>query len=99
MKIVGAFTHYHGPDFHRVAVKEQDYVPESATLMHAKLTNPLKQGEQLAEKLRKSKRKQLQSKTRGVLYGNVTPRERSVSPMFTGLQVKRIAATDDQPAG
>ena len=99
MKIVGAFTHYHGPDFHRVAVKEQDYVPEATNLMHAKLTNPLKQGEQLAEKLRKSKRKQLQSKTRGVLYGNVTPRERSVSPMFTGLQFKKIAAIDDQPAG
>ena len=42
MKIVGAFTHYHGPDFHRVAVKEQDYVPEAASLLHAKLTNPLK---------------------------------------------------------
>ena len=65
MKIAGAFTHYHGPDFHRVGVKEQDYVPEAASLLHAKLANPLKQGEQLAEKLRKSKRKQLQSKTRG----------------------------------
>ena len=99
MKIVGAFTHYHGPDFHRVAVKEQDYVPESANLMHAKLTNPLKQGEQLAEKLRKSKRKQLQSKTRGVLYGNITPREKSVSPMFTGLQVRKYAALENHPAG
>jgi len=75
------------------------YVPESANLMHAKLTDPLKQGEQLAEKLRKSKRKQLQSKTCGVFYGNVTLRERSVSPMFTGLQVRKIAAIDDQPAG
>ena len=85
MKIVGAFTHMRSPDFHLVEVKEKDYVPESANLLHAKLTNPLKQGEQLAEKLCKSKRKQLKSKTRGVLYGNVTPRERSVSPMFTGL--------------
>ena len=65
-------------------------MPEHSSLLHAKLTNPLKQGEQLAEKLRKSKRKQLQSKTRGVLYGNVTPRERSVSPMFTGLQVEKL---------
>ena len=92
MKIVGAFTHYHGPDYHRVAIKESDDVPESANLLHTKLTNPLKQGEQLAEKLRKSKRRQLQSKTRGTLYGNVTPRERSVSPMFTGLQVRKFPA-------
>ena len=99
MKIAGALTHYHGPDFHIVEVKERDYVPESANLMHAKLANPLKQGEQLAEKLRKSKRKQLQSKTRGVLYGNVTPRERSVLPMFSGLQVRKLAVLDDHPAG
>ena len=80
-------------------VKERDFVPESANLMHAKLANPLNQGEQLAENLRKSKRKQLQSKTRGVLYGNVTPRERSFSPMFTGLQVRKVPAIDDHPAG
>ena len=92
MKIAGAFTHYHGPDFCRVDVKKKDYVPESANLLHAKLVDPLKQGEQLAEKLRKTKRKQLQSKTRGTLYGNVTPRERSVSPMFTGLQVRKFPA-------
>ena len=81
-------------DFHWVEVKEKDYVPELDNLMHAKLTNSLKQGEQLAEKLRKSKRKQLQSKTRGTLYGNVTPRERSVSPMFTGLQVRKFVEKD-----
>ena len=92
MKIAGAFTHLHGPDFHLVEVKEKDYVPESAGLLHAKLVDPLKQGEQLAEKLRKNKRKQLQSKTRGTLYGNVTPRERSVSYMFTGLQVRKFPA-------
>ena len=42
MKIVGAFTHYHGPDYHRVAIKESDDIPESANLLHTKLTNPLK---------------------------------------------------------
>ena len=98
MKIAGAFTHQRNTDFRWVEVKERDYVPESANLMHAKLTNPLKQGEQLAEKLRKIKRKQLQSKTRGVLYGNVTPRERSVSPMFSGL-IRKLAVFDDHPAG
>ena len=67
-------------------------MPEHSNLLHAKLANPLKQGEQLAEKLRKSKRKQLQSKTRGTLYGNVTPREQSVSPMFNGLQVRKFPA-------
>ena len=69
------------------------------TLLHAKLASSLKQGEQLAEKLRKSKRKQLQSKTRGVLYGTVTPRERSVSSMFTGLQARKFAALENHPAG
>ena len=59
MKIAGAFTHMRSPDFHWVEVKEKDYVPESANLMHAKLTYPLKQEEQLAERLRKTKRKQL----------------------------------------
>ena len=98
MKIAGAFTHIHGPDYKWEKVNEGDYVHEHSNLMHAKLTNPLKQGEQLAEKLRKSKRKQLQSKTRGTLYGNVTPRERSVSPIFTGLQVRKFAL-DTHPDG
>ena len=53
----------------------------------------------LAEKLRKSKRKELQSKTRGALYGNFTPRERSISPMFTGLQVKKFPAIDSALSG
>ena len=44
--------------------------------------------------MRNRKRKDLQSKTRGVLYGNVTPRKRSISPMSTGLQVKKFPAID-----
>ena len=59
MKIAGSFTHIHGPHYRWEKTKEQDHVPESAGLMHAKAVDPLKQGEQLAEKLRKSKRKQL----------------------------------------
>ena len=74
-------------------------MPESASLMHVKSIDPHKQGEQLAERLRKSKRKELQSKTRGALYGNVTPRERSISPMFTGLQVKKFPAIDFSLSG
>ena len=48
----------------------------------------------MAVDMRKTKRKELQSKTRGALYGNVTPRERSISPMFSGLQVKKFPAID-----
>jgi hypothetical protein len=92
MKIAGAFTHMRSTDFHWVEVKEKDYVAESANLMHAKLANPLKQGDQLAEKLRKTKRRELQSKTRGTLNGNEAQQARSVSPMFTGLQVRKFPA-------
>ena len=90
MKIASSFTNINGEDYQWARIKEKDYVAESARLMHAKVADPLKQGEKLAEKLRKSKRKQLQSKNHGMLYGNVTPQERSVSPMFTGLQVRKF---------
>ena len=60
--------------------------------MQSKNRNQMRRGEQLAVDMRMSKRKELQSKTRGTLYGNVTPRERSVSPMFTGLQVRKFPA-------
>ena len=60
--------------------------------MQAKNKDQMRRGEQLAVDMRKTKRKELQSKTRGALYGNVTPRERSISPMFSGLQVKKFPA-------
>ena len=59
MKIASFFTNIIGENYHRVRVKDEDDVPESASLMHAKLADPLRYGEKLAEKLRKSKRKQL----------------------------------------
>ena len=65
---------------------------ERVRLMKSKNKNQIRRGEQLALDMRKSKRKELQSRTRGTLYGNVTPRERSVSPMFTGLQVRKFPA-------
>ena len=65
---------------------------ERVRLMQSKNKNQIRRGEQLAADMRKSKRKELQSRTRGTLYGNVTPRERSVSPMFTGLQVRKFPA-------
>ena len=42
MKIAGAFTHMRSSDFHWVEVKERDYVPESASLMHVKPVDPRK---------------------------------------------------------
>ena len=65
---------------------------ERVRLMQSKNRDQMRRGEQLAIDMRKSKRKELQSRTRGTLYGNVTPRERSVSPMFTGLQVRKFPA-------
>ena len=67
-------------------------VVERVRLMQSKNKDQMRRGEQLAVDMRKSKRNGLQSKTRGTLYGNVTPRERSVSPMFTGLQVRKFPA-------
>ena len=73
-------------------VRPEGEAVERVRLMQAKNKDQMRRGEQLAVDMRKTKRKQLQSKTRGKLYGNVTPRERSVSPMFTGLQVRKFPA-------
>jgi hypothetical protein len=99
MKTASSFTNTNGDGFQSARIREEDYVPESASLMHVKLDDPRKKAEQLAEKMRKSKRKEIQSTTRGFLYGNVTPRERSVSPMFTSLQVRKFPAIDFSLAG
>ena len=77
----------------RVRIKEEDFEPESAGLMKFKPADPQKKGEQLAIYLRRSRKKSLISSKRG-LFGNQTPRERSVSPMFTGLQVRGNVAKD-----
>ena len=49
--------------------------------MNAKSKDPVAMAEIRAEKMRKSKKQELVSKRRG-LFGNKTPTERSVSPMF-----------------
>ena len=72
---------------------------ERVRLMQAKNKDQMRRGEQLAVDMRKTKRKELQSKTRGALYGNVTPRERSISPVFSGLQVKKFPAIDVTRSG
>jgi hypothetical protein len=77
----------------RVRIKEEDFVPESAGLMKFKPADPQKNGDQLATDLRRSRKKSLISSKRG-LFGNQTPRERSVSPMFNDLQVRGNVAKD-----
>ena len=56
-------------------------VPEWAGLLTAKSKDPLDRAELRALDLRKSKKQELVSKRRE-LFGNKTPKERSVSPMF-----------------
>ena len=51
-------------------------------------------GEQLAVNMRRSRRKSLISSKRG-FFGNHTPRERSVSPMFGRLQVRGVPDADN----
>ena len=73
-------------------VRSDGEVVERVRLMQAKNKDQMRRGEQLAVDMRKTKRKELQSKTRGALNDNVTQRARSVSPMFTGLQVRKFPA-------
>ena len=76
----------------RYRIREEDFVPESAGLMKVKQEDdPLKRREQFTNDLRKSKKQQLLSLKRG-LYGNMSPRNRSPSPMFTGLKVRTFPA-------
>ena len=55
--------------------------------MKYKTNDPLKRAEQMAEQMRKSRRKDLQSLKRGQV-GDIALRVRSVSPMFGGLQAR-----------
>ena len=70
-----------GEVLHRVRVKESEIVPEWAGLMTAKSKDPLDKAELRALNMRRSKKQELVSK-KCELYGNKTPKERSVSPMF-----------------
>ena len=90
--IVGIITSASGIVQQRIRVREEDLVPESAGLMKVKQEDdPLKRREQFTNDLRKSKKQQLLSLKRG-LYGNMSPRNRSPSPMFTGLKVRTFPA-------
>ena len=52
----------------------------------------------MAVDMRRSRKKSLISSKRG-LFGNHTPRERSVSPMFGRLQVRGVPAADNNNEG
>ena len=67
--------------FYRVKFKENEVVPEWAGLLNAKSKDPLDKAELRALKMRKNKKQELVSKRRE-LFGDKTPKERSVSPMF-----------------
>ena len=59
-------------------VKKNDYIPEAAGLLSAKVKDPLARREKFAVDQRKSRKKDLLAQRRG-LFGNKTPIERSVS--------------------
>ena len=67
--------------FYRVRGKENEVFPDWTGLLTAKFKDPLDKAELRALQMRKSKKQELVSKRRE-LFGNRTPNERSVSPMF-----------------
>ena len=67
--------------FYRVRGKENEVFPDWVGLLTAKSKDPLDRAELRALNMRKNKKQELVSKRRE-LFGNKTPKERSVSPMF-----------------
>ena len=67
---------------------------ERVRLMQSKNKDQMRRGEQMAVDMRRSRKKSLISSKRS-LFGNHTPRERSVSPMFGRLQVRGVPAADN----
>ena len=67
--------------FYRARGKETEVFPDWVGLLTAKSKDPLDKAELRALEMRKSKKQELVSKRRG-LFGNKTPKERSVTPMF-----------------
>ena len=81
MKVSNTITLPDGTVIQRTKVREEDYIPEAASLLTARVENPLMRREQFTTDQRKSRKKDIiQSKRE--LYSCKTPVERSVSPMF-----------------
>ena len=84
-KVSNSITLPDGRVMQRTKVREEDYIPESASLLTARVENPLAKREQFAMDQRKSRKKELIASKRE-LFSCKTPAERSVSPMFGGVE-------------
>ena len=84
-KVSNSITLPDGRIMQRTKVREEDYIPESAGLLTAKVENPLAKREQFATDQRKSRKKELIASKRE-LFSCKTPAERSVSSMFGGVE-------------
>ena len=80
-KVSRVFFNLDGTVKEMTEVKENDYITEAAGLLSAKVMDPLARREKFAVDQRKSRKKDLLAQKRS-LFGNKTPIERSVSPMF-----------------
>ena len=87
MKVSNTITLPDGRVIQRTRVKEEDYIPEAASLLTARVENPLAKREQFATDQRKSRKKDIVQSKRE-LYSCKTPVERSVSPMFVHREVR-----------
>ena len=73
-----------GVEYYKTRIREEDYVPESAGLMTAKTDDPLEKAVLRALDMRKRKRQEILASKRE-LHSTRTPKERSASTMFGGM--------------
>ena len=83
-KLATTITTGSGVEYYKTRIREEDYVPESAGLMTAKTDDRLEKAVLRALDMRKSKRQEILASKRE-LHSTRTPKERSVSPMFGGM--------------
>ena len=83
-KLASTITTGSGVVYYKSRIREEDYVPESAGLMTAKTDDPQEKAVLKALEMRNSKRHEIHALKRE-LHSTRTPKERSVSPMFGGM--------------
>ena len=83
-KLASTITTGSGVVYYKSRIREEDYVPESAGLMTAKTDDPQEKAILKALDMRNSKRHEIHALKRE-LHSTRTPKERSVSPMFGGM--------------
>ena len=69
MKLSSTITNTDGTVWHRIKIKEEDYVPEWAGLMTVKSEEPVVKAQFRAENMRKSRKQELISKRRELGLG------------------------------